>query len=234
MIKAYFALALLSALCLCPLALPQEQSRPSSHDDMNMHMNHDAMSAPQMGHEHHVAPAVALTFAELEQTAAQLEKARQATGKYRDVQVAEADGYRAIGPDVPGMGIHYVHVAGGHPSSQRSHSSAFDIERPDILLYEKGPSAGSYALVGVSYLLNADIDTDGQPKNPPFPKSLASWHRHADLCVFPDRSVKGDLDESKCKAQGGRFTGLTQWMLHAWIWKDSPAGVFSPTNPDVK
>jgi hypothetical protein len=23
------------------------------------------------------------------------------------------------------------------------------------------------------------------------------------------------------------------WMVHAWIWKDIPAGVFSPINPDV-
>ncbi len=183
-----------------------------------------------MSHEHHGAPAVALTFAELEQTASQLEKARQATEKYRDVQVAEADGFRAIGPDVPGMGIHYVHIEGG-----QSHRSGFDVEHPDILLYEKDSSATSgYTLVGVSYLLRADTDTDGQPKNPPFPKSIASWHRHSDLCVFPDRSVKANLDESQCTAQGGRFTGLTQWMIHAWIWKDSPAGVFSQTNPVVQ
>jgi hypothetical protein len=225
MTKIYFALTL-AALCSCPLAPAQEQS-PSSHHEMNMRM--------EPGHEHHMAPAVAVTFAELEQTASQLEKARQATEKYRDVKVAEADGFRAIGPDVLGMGIHYVHVAGGHPSQPGSHSSGFDIEHPDILLYEKDPSSASgYALVGVSYLLTADTDTDGQPKNPPFPKVLAPWHRHSDLCVFPDRSVKGDLDEGQCTAHSGRFTGLTQWMIHAWIWKDSPAGVFSPTNPTVQ
>lgn len=109
------------------------------------------------------------------------------------------------------------------------------MEHPDILLYEKTSSApGGYALVGVSYLLVADTDTDGQPKNSPFPKSLASWHRHTDLCVFPDRSVKSDLADEQCKANGGQFTALTQWMIHAWIWKDSPNGVFSPTNPNVQ
>lgn len=76
-------------------------------------------------------------------------------------------------------------------------------------------------------------DPDGQPKNSPFPKSLASWHRHTDICVFPDRSVKSNLRDEQCKAGGGRFTALTQWMVHAWIWKDSPTGVFSPTNPTV-
>ena len=226
MTKVYFALTLLAALCSYPLALAQEQS-PSSHHDMNMNTS--------MEHLHHMSPAVAITFAELQQTASQLERARQATEKYRDVQVAEVDGFRAIGPDVPGMGIHYVHIAGGRQSQQGVHSSGFDIEHPDILLYEKDSlSASGYTLVGVSYLLTADTDTDGQPKNSPFPKSLASWHRHSDLCVFPDRSVKGNLDETQCKVQGGQFTGLTQWMIHAWIWKDSPAGVFSSTNPAVK
>ncbi len=105
----------------------------------------------------------------------------------------------------------------------------------DILLYEKSQTGpGGYALVGVSYLLKAEPDADGQPKNPPFPKSLASWHRHANLCVFPDRSVKANLNESECTAQGGQFSALTEWMVHAWIWKDSPAGVFSPTNPNVQ
>ena len=32
-------------------------------------------------------------------------------------------------------------------------------------------------------------------------------------------------------ARGGKFTAETQWMIHAWIWKDSPTGVFSPTHP---
>jgi hypothetical protein len=178
-------------------------------------------------HGHH-GSAVAVTFEELTKTAEQLEAARRSTAKYRELRVAQAEGYQAIGPDVPGMGIHYV----------RSHahgSDGFDVKYPDILLYEKNSSApGGYALVGVSYLLVADADTDGQPKNPPFPKSLASWHRHADLCVFPDRSVKSNLGDEQCKAEGGRFTALTQWMIHAWIWKDSPAGVFSPTNPNVQ
>ena len=79
-----------------------------------------------------------------------------------------------------------------------------------------------------------ETDADVQPKNPPFPKSLASWHRHSDLCVFSDRSVKANVTETDYVVQGWRFTALTQWMVHAWIWKDSPTGVFSPTNPDVR
>jgi hypothetical protein len=208
-----------AALLLCFSAFAITQG--SSGHEMGGHTM--AASATR---EHH-GSAVAVTYEELTRTAEQLEAARRATAKYREVRVAEADGYHAIGPDVPGMGIHYVRTHSEGPNG-------FDVEHPDILLYEKNSSVpGGYALVGVSYLLVADTDTDGQPKNPPFPKSLASWHRHTDICVFPDRSVKSNLSDEQCKAGGGRFTALTQWMVHAWIWKDSPTGVFSPTNPTV-
>lgn len=177
-----------------------------------------------MGHAHR-GGGVPVTYDELTRTATQLETARRATEKYKDIRAAEADGYRAYGPDVPGMGIHYV----------GPHSGGFDVERPNILLYEKNPAApGGYSLVGVSYLLAAEEDADGQPKNPPFPKSLASWHRHENICVLADRSTPIGLNEDQCKARGGAFTPETQWMIHAWIWKDSPTGVFSPTNPTVQ
>jgi len=214
-IASIYCTALLVSFSACVIA-----QDPTGHD---MHAHGMSMSA---AHEHH-GSAVPVTYEELTRTAQQLEAARRATAKYREVRVAEADGYYAIGPDAPGMGIHYVRL---NPTA----SGGFDVEHPDILLYEKDSAVpGGYALVGVSYLLSADTDVDGQPKNPPFPKSLASWHRHADLCVLADRSVKSDLTDVQCKAAGGRFTALTQWMVHAWIWKDSPAGVFSPTNPNV-
>lgn len=214
--KRFSFIVVILSLCF---ACAGQQAQPAS-PEMSSHK--------QMSHEHQQPPSGPVTFADLETTTAQLEKARHATEKYRDVREAEADGFQAIGPDVPGMGIHYVHTKG-------ERRSGFDVEHPDILLYEKdGASPSGYALVGVSYLFNAETDTDGQPKNPPFPKSLASWHRHSDLCVFPDRSVKSKLNADQCKAEGGRFTALTQWMVHAWIWKDSPTGVFSPTNPEVR
>jgi hypothetical protein len=182
------------------------------------------MSAPP-GHDHG-APVPAVTFTELQRTAGQLATARQATEKYQDVRAAEAAGYHPIGPNVPGMGIHYV---------RRGDRLAFSITDPPILLYERDTTVpNGLRLVGVSYLFVAQNDADGQPVNSPFPKALASWHKHNNVCVLPDNSASVDLTESQCSAQGGRFTPETSWMLHAWIWKDSPTGVFSPTNPLVK
>jgi hypothetical protein len=178
------------------------------------------------GHHEHGVPAVALTFTELEHTAQALAEARRATAKYQDVLVAEAAGYRAIGPSVQGMGIHYV---------RQANHQQFSITEPPILLYERDASVtGGLRLVGVSYLLVAPAGADGQPANPPFPRTLASWHKHNNVCVLPDNSASVDLTETECTGRKGRFTAETSWMLHAWIWKDSPAGVFSPTNPLVK
>ena len=202
------------------------QSAPAMPPD---HAGHPRQTAPmpmsaEHSHSHGTVPAI--SFAELKHTAEQLEAARHATEKYQDVRTAEAAGYRAIGPDVPGMGLHYV---------RQSDHQNFSIAEPPILLYERDPARpGGLRLVGVSYLFVAPTDTDGQPANPPFPKALASWHKHNNVCVLPDNSASVDLTASQCTTGGGRFTAETSWMVHAWIWKDSPDGVFSPTNPLVK
>jgi hypothetical protein len=199
-------------------------AKAASNAEDRMTESHQHGMSMDMHHDH--GTAVPVSYAELTKTASMLQAARHATEKYKDVRVAEADGYGQIGPDVPGMGMHFVGTRTG---------TEFDVEHPSILLYEKDASAtNGYALVGVSYLLNAPEGPDGQPSDPPLPKSLASWHRHANICVLADRSVKTGLTADKCAAQGGDFTAETQWMIHAWIWKDSPAGVFSPTNSTVR
>ena len=180
---------------------------------------------PRGGAHAHGPSVPALTYAELQQTTEQLAAARRATAKYQDVRAAEADGYRAVGPNVPGMGIHYVRQGASRP---------FSIDEPPILLYEKDPTSASLRLVGVSYLVVAPSGADGQPATSPFPKALASWHKHNNVCVLPDNSASVELTEAQCTGRGGRFTAETSWMVHAWIWKDSPTGVFSPTNPSVK
>jgi hypothetical protein len=190
------------------------------------HADHPQQPTTMAAEAHAHGPAVpAITYAELQRTTEQLAAARQATAKYQDVRAAEADGYRAIGPNVPGMGIHYV---------RKETSGPFSIAKPPILLYEKDPTTASLRLVGVSYLVVAPSGADGQPATSPFPKALASWHKHNNVCVLPDNSASVELTEAQCTGRGGRFTAETSWMVHAWIWKDSPTGVFSPTNPSVK
>lgn len=174
---------------------------------------------------HHSHTGAAVSFAELRETLSNLERARLATAKYQDARAAEADGYRPTGPDVPGMGIHFVLNEG---------QGKFDVEKPSILLYEKNPSLpGGFALVGVSYVLNTPEGPDGQPLNSPFPKALAVWHRHDNICLLQDRSTPAGLTPEQCGQKGGRFIAQTGWMVHAWIWKDNADGIFSFTNPSV-
>jgi hypothetical protein len=176
------------------------------------------------GHDHGLD--VPVSYSDLIRAAALLEKARRATEKYKDVHLAAADGYQAIGPDLPRMGIHYIGSKGG---------AGFDVEQPPILLYENDPSvAGGYQLFGVRSLLSAVEGPDGQPQDAPFPQALAPWHRHANNGVLADRSVRSHLSDNQCSAQGGHFPAKSQWMVDAWIWKDSSTGVFAPTNPSVQ
>jgi len=171
------------------------------------------------------AGGAAISYADLKNTVTQLDRARLATAKYQDVRVAQADGYQPVGPDIPGMGVHFV---------QTLEPKGFDIEKPPILLYQKTPAApGGYTLVGVSYLWSAAEGPDGQPLDPPFPKSLAHWHRHGNICVLPNIQ-NPHVSESQCREQGGHFVAQSQWLVHAWIWKDNPAGVFSAENPALR
>src|SRR5215467_16290718 len=70
------------------------------------------------------AGGAGVSYAELKNTVALLERARQATAKYQDVHVAEAEGYQPLGGDHPGMGVHFVLTM--EPKS-------FDIEKPPVL-----------------------------------------------------------------------------------------------------
>jgi hypothetical protein len=180
-------------------------------------------SGGMMPHQDHLAVA-AISYSELKSTVALLERTRQATAKYQDVHVAEADGYRAIGGNHPKMGVHFVLTL---------EPKEFDVEKPPILVYEETASGG-YSLVGVAYLLNGAEGPDGQPLNSPFPTALAHWHRHTNICMLPGIANPGGLTESQCREKGGHFVAEAPWMVHAWIWKDNPTGVFNEQNPTVK
>jgi hypothetical protein len=172
------------------------------------------------------AGGAAVSYAELKSTVSLLDRARQATARYQDVHVAEAEGYQALGGDHPAMGVHFVLTL--EPKS-------FDIEKPPILLYQKNASSpGGYVLIGVGYLWNSAEGPDGQPIDPPFPKALAHWHRHDNICVLPHLENPHGLTESQCREQGGHFIAKSPWLVHVWLWKDNPAGIFSAENPALQ
>jgi hypothetical protein len=100
-------------------------------------------------------------------TETQLEAARAATLKYRDVNVAVAEGFFPATPDIPGEGFHYL-----LPSRI---SCSFDPASPAVLLYAFPPGQTRLKLVALEYLIPfACMPADG-PAPEGFAGSLDSW-----------------------------------------------------------
>jgi hypothetical protein len=79
---------------------------------------------------------------------------REATHRFRDVRVAEAEGYTLMfgcvsGPDSGAMGLHYV-----NPSLIGD--DIVDPTRPEIVIYEPLPS-GRKRLIGADFLVFKDV-----------------------------------------------------------------------------
>jgi hypothetical protein len=200
------------AIGLAAVARQQHNGQQHAHSGNAMAAAHAAVSP--------------ISYTELKNTVSELDRARKATEKYHDVRVAEADGYRILGSEFPGMGAHFV---------LSLEAREFQIERPPILLYHKSTDApGGYSLAGVGYFFDAPEGPDGQPVSPPFPKSLAHWHRHDNICMLPGLDNPHSLSESECVGRGGQFIAKTPWLVHAWIWTDNPTGVFTPENPTLR
>ncbi|MEX2236774.1 MAG: hypothetical protein WEB00_04450 [Dehalococcoidia bacterium] len=147
----------------------------------------------------------------------QIEAARVATEKYRDIEVAKADGYVQITQMIPGLGMHMVNLNMG--------DVAFDPARPEQLLYETAAD-GSWALVGVAYsepVVDENVTPDG------FAGPLDTWHYHTNLC-FGAWGVRLAEDEADCSRSAGFYVARTGWLCHFWLYKDSPEGMFSHEN----
>jgi hypothetical protein len=178
------------------------------------------------GSRHQHGEEINVSWQQLKEIDAILTTAKAATEKYRDVSLARADGYVQVTQVVPGIGAHFVQPA-------LLAAGVFDPARPAILLYDRAPG-GDFELVGVSWNLPKKPGDDTPPDSPFGP--LAVWHYHTDLC-FGGRGgapVVTTTTPAGCRAAGGLFVKETGWMLHAWIFRDSPEGVFSHQNSTIK
>jgi len=133
---------------------------------------------------------------------------RESTERFKDVSVAEREGYAlqfgcVSGPDSGAMGLHYVNGA-------LVGSGVIDATRPQIVIYE--PTAnGGLKLIGADYLVLADMWNAQHPDGPP---QLMGQLFH--------------LFESP-----NRFGLPAFYTLHVWAWKDNPNGAFVNWHPDV-
>lgn len=159
----------------------------------------------------------------------QLSEARDVALRYPTVADAVAGGYRVAGGFAPGSGAHYISYGG------LTGSGAFDPTKPLALIYD-GTSPTSQ-VIGLMYYGLGDQAPEG------FAGPNDHWHRHSNVCIkngpagietpFP---ADQDVTAAQCTAAQGSLLKTTGYMVHAWVvpsW-ESPQGVFSHDNPDVR
>jgi hypothetical protein len=160
-----------------------------------------------------------------------LDDLRSATERFRDVNVALAEGYLAddkcvtaemIGApaQLGAMGIHYLNpgllgMTGVEPRVTGTGTHT-DFRRPAILIYE--PQAdGSLELVGVENLVFRDTWRAAGHHTPP------TFHGVEYDEMADDAAT--EMDE----AHGFE----PHYDLHIWLFRQNPAGTFAPFNPAV-
>jgi hypothetical protein len=131
---------------------------------------------------------------------------RRVTARFQNPAEAVAAGYAMAlgcvsGPQEGAMGLHFI-------KSDLAGDDQLDPEQPEALIYE--PSQGKLRLVGVEYLVVADL-----------------WHEtNAGPPV-----LMGQL--AQYAGSPNRYGLPAFYELHVWAWKDNPNGMFVDWNPSV-
>ena len=157
--------------------------------------------------------------------------ALRAAERYRDAAQASLDGYRAVGPDFPGMGRHWIHGA-------TLLNDRLDPDRPLVLCY--ATVDGRSTLVNVAYgraLMgeSAPPVVDGLPPD--------AWHAHsgtvADEMLNPHGLHEGRHGNLADPARG-RVVMVHVWTTpnadgpfaqHNWALPFLRAGLVPPAQP---
>ncbi len=153
-----------------------------------------------------------------------VDQIRAGFAKYKDVRVAEADGFKEFLPNVKNQKVY-------HFTSMRNAITArfsFDPLAPTSLLY-KEEAGGGMTLVGVMYTETPRASLE--ELNARVPLSITHWHEHVNWCLPPrDRPARwrdstggkpvfGPLGpiatQAACDSVGGRFfPRVFGWMVH--------------------
>ena len=164
--------------------------------------------------------------------AAQIAAVREATAKYKDVNIALAEGFvpapsgcvsaahEGLPAEWGAMGIHYIHPAmlkitktEPRVDGMTTHT---DFLKPSILLYE--PQAdGSLVLLGVENLVFQKAWTEAGNTAPPA-FAGRTWDAMAD-----DPATPGD--------EAHEFE--RHFDQHVWTLRENPNGALVPFNPNV-
>jgi hypothetical protein len=161
----------------------------------------------QDGHSHMTSQHQDTTPDHKSKANALIKIVRESTERFKDVSVAEAEGYAlqfgcVSGPDSGAMGLHYV-------NGTLVNRGELDPLHPQIVIYEPTPSGG-LKLIGADFLVLADA---WDKKNQGPPELMGQLFHYFE---FPNR-----------------FGLPAFYTLHVWAWKDNPNGAFVNWHPNV-
>ena len=132
---------------------------------------------------------------------------REATERFKDVRVAEQEGYSLMfgcvsGPDSGAMGLHYVNLP-------LVLDGVLDPWKPEIIIYEPLPN-GKLKMTGADFLVFAE-----------------DWHKTN--AATP--ALQGQL--LHLFESPNRFGLPNFYTLHVWAWKENPTGAFANWHSNV-
>lgn len=135
-------------------------------------------------------------------------KVRNATRRYLDINIALGEGWvRATpcvsGPNEGAMGVHFI-------KPERLHDGLLQADEPEMLIYEP-QRGGAYRLVGVEYLVLASEWAARNPGTAP--------------------SVDGHL--AHFVGEPNRYGLPAFYEMHVWAWEENPNGSFADWNSRV-
>ena len=169
--------------------------------------------------------AVAAFACEQHESAALTAPARSATAKYHSITVAEKDGYSILAdtagitciaePGMGAMGVHYV-------KGDLVRNPMIDPKHPEALVYASDQHGGRH-LAALEYVV-IKSDWDATQSGPP---SSGVGERGSPA---PPMLFGHEFDFT---AAPNRYGLPPFYSLHAWVWKDNPAGTFAMWNPSV-
>jgi hypothetical protein len=145
----------------------------------------------------------------------ELQQVRAGLEKYRDPIVAVHDGYFSTVACVEyqkGAEGHMQYTPGGmgvHFLNLQSIGPKLDPARPQVLIYEQ--EGGRLRLAAAEWFMPTEVAAGVRPT------------------IF-GQELQGPMEGHEPLQP----KGLHHYDLHVWLWKDNPAGMFSPTNPAVK
>lgn len=196
------------------------------------HAVHEAMSGAMDANPHiRMSPVRAASAADSARATTIVADARVALAKYKNVRVAQREGYTIFAPNVPQPVYHFTQ-AGAAIRAQFTH----DVTRPTSLLYEKGTD-GSFRLVGAMF--TAPREATWEELDARVPLGIARWHLHTNMCiprlreterwreVANGRPVFGPTSpiatREACDAVDGRFLPVVfNWMVHVNMFEADP------------